>query len=181
MPRNPHKTRCQVPGCRSWAMRSETICRAHRDFELGPRAAGAPAGNLNALKTGDRARPFPPPALNRLAATIVREPDRLSHHLDPIIQSLQERTTDPHKALAALCAVLAQLLPFVSDHLVAAEMRAFVQRFPPEAQETLKPFLLKTIRRTPPGERLAYLRLIEPMIESKINAKTINGTGTPPP
>ena len=22
MPRNPHKTRCQVPGCRNWAMRA---------------------------------------------------------------------------------------------------------------------------------------------------------------
>ena len=51
MPRNPSKRRCQVPGCRNWAMRANTRCRPHRDRELGPRGAGAPAGNLNALHT----------------------------------------------------------------------------------------------------------------------------------
>jgi hypothetical protein len=33
MPRNPHKTRCQVPGRRNWAMRGHTHCRSHRDYQ----------------------------------------------------------------------------------------------------------------------------------------------------
>ena len=59
MPRNPHKTRCQTPNCRSWAMRGRTHCRTHSDRELGPRNAGAPQSNLNALKDGQHAHPLP--------------------------------------------------------------------------------------------------------------------------
>jgi hypothetical protein len=178
MPRNPHKTRCHMPGCGSWAMRGHTLCRAHRDFELGPRAAGAPAGNLNALTTGKHAQPLSRPELNRLAATIAREPDRLSDHLAPVIHSVQDRTTDPHKAIAALSATLSQLLPLVTEHLVASELRAFGRRLPPEARETIGPFLSKTVRRISPDECLTYVRLMGSMIESRINLKTITGTGT---
>jgi hypothetical protein len=62
MPRNPNKTHCQAPGCkavlRTAAIRGHTHCRSHRDAELGPRGAGAPPGNLNALKTGQDAHPL---------------------------------------------------------------------------------------------------------------------------
>jgi hypothetical protein len=56
MPRNPNKGRCQIPRCKAWAMRDHTHCRSHRDLELGPRGAGAPKGNFNALKTAANAR-----------------------------------------------------------------------------------------------------------------------------
>ncbi len=31
MPRNPHKRRCAVPGCRAWAIHRRTVCASHRD------------------------------------------------------------------------------------------------------------------------------------------------------
>jgi hypothetical protein len=50
MPGNLHKTRCQIPGCRNWAMCGHTHYRPRRDSELGPRGASAPHDNLNALR-----------------------------------------------------------------------------------------------------------------------------------
>jgi len=71
MPRNPRKTRCQTPGCRSWAIRGRTVCRSHLDDALGPRGGGAPQRNLNALKTGAHARPLAAADLHELALTRV--------------------------------------------------------------------------------------------------------------
>jgi hypothetical protein len=39
MPRNSQRTRCQVPGCRNWAMRGHSHCHPHHDSELGPHGA----------------------------------------------------------------------------------------------------------------------------------------------
>ena len=58
MPRNPNKKRCQIPNCRSWAMHEHSHCRAHLDHQLGPRGAGPPKGNVNALKSGRYAKPL---------------------------------------------------------------------------------------------------------------------------
>jgi hypothetical protein len=42
MPRNPHKTRFQMPSCRNWATRGHTHCRHQLVPETGLRGAGAP-------------------------------------------------------------------------------------------------------------------------------------------
>ncbi|MGD8857605.1 MAG: hypothetical protein PVG33_14830 [Chloroflexota bacterium] len=39
-------------------MRGYNRCRSHLDPLLGPRGAGAPRGNLNALKTGEHINPI---------------------------------------------------------------------------------------------------------------------------
>lgn len=49
-------TRCNEPGCRAWAMRGTSTCRAHAPGAL--RTGGAPAGNLNARTHGLYARHF---------------------------------------------------------------------------------------------------------------------------
>jgi hypothetical protein len=46
MPRNPRRTRCQVPGCRNWAMRGHSHWRPLRDriqASAGASAPGRPA------------------------------------------------------------------------------------------------------------------------------------------
>jgi hypothetical protein len=43
MPSSPHRTRCQVPGCRNWAMRGHTHCRSHSG------QTRAPEGNQSRL------------------------------------------------------------------------------------------------------------------------------------
>ena len=89
MPRNLNKTPCQVPGCRSWAMRGHTHCRAHRDDELGPRGAGAPSGNLNALKHGHHAQPLPLPDVKHLARQIIEQegtPDEIRNTANPVVR-----------------------------------------------------------------------------------------------
>lgn len=50
--RNPDKKRCTAltasgNPCRNYAMPGSAKCRSHRDHELAPRGAGAPAGNQN--------------------------------------------------------------------------------------------------------------------------------------
>jgi hypothetical protein len=46
--------------CRAWAMHGHTLCRSHRDDELGPRGAGAPRGNQNRFVHGFYSRHFTP-------------------------------------------------------------------------------------------------------------------------
>ena len=135
MPRNPHKTRCQTPNCRSWAMRGRTHChshsRSHSDLELSPRGAGAPQGNLNALKDGQHAHPLPRPDLRVLARQIAQEPDDLPLHIGRALQSLPSQARDPLKALRALNLIISELIPLVAGNLFAAELESFLQHFPP--------------------------------------------------
>jgi hypothetical protein len=144
MSRNPNKTPCQHPGCRSWAMRGHTLCRSHRDPELGPRGSGAPPGNLNALKTGDRAHPLPSLDLLQLAKDLARDPDRLPEHLAVAVDSIHARTHDPYRTLIALSSALGQLVPLVAAQLLAAKADTILQQLPPARR---KPFLA-TLRRT---------------------------------
>ncbi len=64
MPRNPHKTRCQQPDCRAWALRGSDPprCSAHSG------RTGAPAGNQNRLVHGFYASTLQPDELAALAA-----------------------------------------------------------------------------------------------------------------
>jgi hypothetical protein len=95
-------------------MRGHTRCRSHRDRELGPRGGGAPAGNLNALKTGDHTHPLPLLGLQRLVRQIARQPDQLPDHLHLVARSIHSRTGDPHKTLIAFRALLTDLIPQVA-------------------------------------------------------------------
>ncbi len=50
----PESRKCSRPGCKAWAMRGKDYCSAHRPG--GIPGAGAPRGNVNALKHGLYAR-----------------------------------------------------------------------------------------------------------------------------
>jgi hypothetical protein len=124
MPRNPDKTRCAIPGCRNWAMRDRARCRAHRDAELGPRGAGAPPGNLNALRHGVYARPLPAPDFERLVAEVIEQPDDLPLRIALAIRAIQARTGDLFLTLIALRTLLSHLTNRVAGHLFSAELQA---------------------------------------------------------
>ncbi len=64
MPRNPHKTRCSVPGCRAWARRGSQppLCSAHAGDRVG-----APPGNQNRRIHGFYATTLHPQELSDLA------------------------------------------------------------------------------------------------------------------
>jgi hypothetical protein len=148
MPRNPHKTHCKVPGCRAWAMRGHTRCRAHRDAELGPRGAGAPRGNLNALKHGHHSHPLPPPDLEQLAGHVTGHPDDLPYQIGLAVQSLQSRAPDPLVTLIALRRLLSQLITAVATRLFAAELQAFLRDLP----LPLRTSVLTTVQRSAPAD-----------------------------
>ena len=117
MPRNPHKRRCQSPGCRAYAMRQlpdgapADYCRSHLDPILGPRQAGPPKGNTNALKTGRYAFPVPKDKLDKLAFDLAQDPDRLPIFLAHQFKILHEGTGDVFKAFILYYRFLQQLLP----------------------------------------------------------------------
>ena len=167
MPRNPDKKRCEVPGCRAWAMRGHTRCRAHRDAERGPRGAGAPPGNLNALKHGRYSQPLPPLDLERLADHLVEHPEGLPYRVGLAAHSIQDRAGDPFLALIALRRLLAQLIPLVGARLFAAELRAFLQHLPAPMRAPTLELIRRSAPRDSPEERLVLLRKLE---------KTIDGT-----
>ena len=64
MPRNPHKTRCAVPGCHAWALHGSDPprCSPHSG------RTGAPPGNQNRLIHGFYAAALHPHELADLAA-----------------------------------------------------------------------------------------------------------------
>jgi hypothetical protein len=161
MARNPHKTRCLVPGCRNWAMRGHTRCRPHRDAELGPRGAGAPPGNLNALRTGENAHPLSPDDLGQLAQSILRTPDQLPHHLDRTIQSIHRRYRDPVKTLLALQALVPVLLSRVADDLFVAELHALRQQLPPAHQGQVELAIWRRAVPLSPIHKLELLRKLQ--------------------
>jgi hypothetical protein len=150
MPRNCSKTRCQMPDCRSWAMRGHHLCRSHLDDQMGLRGGGAPASNLNALKTADHAHPLPAPDLAALARAIARQPDHLPDLLASAVSSIHARTAaDPYKTLLALRKTLDRLLPLVAAQLVSAEVQSLLRDLPASQREPL----LAAARRCPPARR----------------------------
>jgi hypothetical protein len=160
MPRNPNKTHCQAPGCHNWAMRAHTHCRSHRDAELGPRGAGAPPGNLNALKTGQDAHPLSRSGLRTLAQQIASDPQQLPSHLQPAIGSIHARTRDPVKTLLALQAMFTDLLPLVAQNLFTAELETLLHQVPPQRRSSLQTIVWKQAVRLGPEAKLRFLRAI---------------------
>jgi len=160
MPRNPKKTRCQVSYCRAWAMRGHTRCRSHRDHELGPRNAGAPPRNLNAIKHGGYSFVLPSEQRLLLAEQILRQPDDLISHLGPIIQSLQQRTGDPIKNVAALSHLLARLVPCMIPLQFQIELEAFLRTVPPTRRKAFMDVLRCNSGSLDGWKRLSMLRAI---------------------
>jgi hypothetical protein len=157
MPRNPRKTRCQVPGCKAWAMRGHTLCRVHRDPELDPRGAGAPPGNLNALRHGAHSHPLSAAELSDLAQRIVEAEDDLPYQVGMVVQSIQARVGDPLLALMALRRVLPALIAGVAALIFDAELRAYLAPLAPQVRACLR----EIIERNLPGgpeQRLQFLR-----------------------
>jgi hypothetical protein len=161
MSRNPHKTRCQVPGCRNWAMRGHTHCRPHLDAVLGPRGAGAPPGNLNALRTGHHAQPLSPDELDQLVQAILRAPHQLPHHLDRTIQSIHRRCQEPVKTLLALQALLPAILSRVADDLFIVELHAFRQQLPPARQSQFEIEIWRHALQLSPVRKLELIRKLQ--------------------
>ena len=169
MPRNPNKTHCTYPGCRNWAMRGHTLCRAHRDAELGPRGAGAPAGNLNALKHGRHAHPLPPPDLENLALCTVEQPAEFPLQLGRVAQSIQARTGDPFAVLVALHRLLSQLLPLVATRLFESELHALSQQLPPPLCARIQTLIHHTIPHDRPARKLLLLRTLKKQLPEQDN------------
>jgi hypothetical protein len=178
MPRNPHKTRCQVPGCRNWAMRDHTHCRSHRDAELGPRGAGAPCHNLNALRTGHDAHPLTRDDLDQLVHTILRAPDQLPRHLYLTTQSIHRRCQDPVKTLLALQALIPSLLSRVADAIFVAELHDLLEELPPSRRSQIELFTWRQALQGGPIRKLEFLRALRDRIQASAGASTL---GTPPP
>lgn len=158
MPRNPKKTRCQVSYCRAWAMRGHTHCRSHRDGELGLRNAGAPPRNLNAVKHAGYSSVLPAAQRLLLAEQIIRRPDDLISHLGPVIHSLQRRTGDPIKNVAALSNLLAHLVSCMLSLQLEIEIEEFLRSLPAEKQKPLVDILRSHKGSLNGWERLSLLR-----------------------
>jgi len=174
MPRNPHKSCCQVPGCRAWAMHGDVHCRAHRDSEIGPRGGGAHHGNLNALKTGADAHPLGWPALDRLTLQITTDPDCLPDLVAGLTRDFYALThQDPHKTLAALRAVLRYLVPAVADARLAARVDAFLDQVSPEMRPKVQVTLWKHILRLPLDQRLVLLDAVVAKVLPRISKKQV--------
>jgi hypothetical protein len=141
-------------------MRGHGRCRAHRDDELGPRGAGAPSHNLNALKHGRHSRPLSQPDLERLADQILEAPGDLPYRLGLAAQSLQVRTPDPLATLLALRRLLSQLANLVAGRLVAAELRAVLDALPPELRGRTAARIAGSAPRRSPVETLFFLRRV---------------------
>ena len=161
MPRNPVKAPCQVAGCRSWAMRGLSRCRAHSDDVLGPRAVGAPIGNLNALQHGNYLSPPPADELQSLAAGIIRQPDELPEQIAALLRSIDARTGDPYLTLAALSRLLPGLAAWVAALLFAAELNAYLDPFPPPVRRRVAALVDHHMGRCSPEQRLLIFRKIK--------------------
>ena len=170
MPRNANKRRCQVPGCRSWAMRNHTHCRPHRDLELGPRGAGAPPGNLNAVRTGQHAHPISPDQRDRLVQAILSMPEQLPQYLAEAIEDIHQRCPDPVKALAALQAMIPELLIGVADGLYVAELRHLLQQQPVDRRRSALLAIELHARRLGPVHRLDLVRKLRCRLQLQAGA-----------
>jgi hypothetical protein len=142
-------------------MRDRARCRTHRDAELGPRGAGAPSGNLNALRHGAYARPLPAPDFERLVAAVIEQPDDLPLQIGLAIRSIQARTADLFLSLVALRALLSLLTDRVAGRLFSAELQAALLALPPPARDCVQATIEQYAARRCPEERLLLLRKIK--------------------
>jgi hypothetical protein len=161
MPPNPDKKRCAVSGCRAWAMRGHTLCRPHRDAELGPRGAGAPSNNLNALKHGRHSHPLPLPDLESLAAAIMDQPEDVPYQVGLVAQSIHARAGDPVLTLIATSHLLSQLASRVAAGLFDRQLHAYLRDLPAPLRERVRPTFERLVAVHSPIERLLLLKKIK--------------------
>ena len=178
MARNPNKKRCQIPNCRSWAMRDQSHCRSHLDPQLGPRHAGAPKGNFNALKSGRYANPLTADELQTLAHQLSGQPDSMPNNLastlEFAVQSIQSRATSPLHTMILLARLINQLLPYMADIEYAAGLEAFMQRLPPEKRPSIQSQIWKYALPLNPLQRPLLIRAIAKRFpETFFTSKTI--------
>lgn len=166
MPRNPNKGRCQIPRCKAWAMRDHTHCRPHRDLELGPRGAGAPKGNLNALKTAANAHFLPEPELKQLGYEIAQDADFLKKYLIQLLEEVDRCADTPIKTLLLYTRLLQQLTPVVSNNLFMVELKDYLQRLPPSRRSAFQTTIWKHAILRDPMSRLDFLRGVVNRLES---------------
>ncbi|UCC63907.1 MAG: hypothetical protein JSV36_02270 [Anaerolineae bacterium] len=173
MPRNPNATRCTVPGCKAWAMRGHSRCRAHRDAELGPRGAGAPPANLNALRHGAHSHPLSSADLGALARHIVDEPDDLAYWVGLALYDIQVRldgrrggARDPWLPLLALRRLLPQLIARVAALLLDRELDDFFAPLPPRARLAFR----AAVERAAPDDPERQLLILRQIIRCRANA-----------
>lgn len=160
MPRNPSKTRCAVPGCRAWAMRGRTRCRAHLHAELSPRGAGAPRGNLNALKNARYSDGLAEPDLDRLvaAATAAGRAGDFAYQFGLAVRALENRAADPFTLLLALDRILDRLVDRVAARLFRQELAQALAPLPALLREQIQGDLERHAARSGHKTALIVLR-----------------------
>jgi len=139
-------------------MRGQARCRVHRDDELGPRGAGAPPGNLNALKHGHHSHPLSQPDLERLADQVLQSPDDLPYQVGLAAQSLHARAPGPFATLLALRLLLDELADLVAARLLVSELQALLDVLPPELHRQVHAAVTERLPRRSPIEVLRFLR-----------------------
>ena len=170
MPCNRNKARCAVPGCGSWSMRDHVLCRAHRNAELGPGAAGAPKRNLNALKDGTHSHPLSVPDMDRFVEVLVTRPQDFAYEFGLVAHAIQSRTGDPFRTLLALRGLLPHLTSRLAARVFTEELRTFLQPLPPPLRDRAQSAIEQRVSALSPEVRLLALR-------KKECKKTINGNG----
>jgi hypothetical protein len=141
-------------------MRGRVRCRAHRDAVLGPRGAGAPLDNLNALKHGRYSDPFSPSDVESLARRAIERPADLPLQIGLAVHSLRDRIGDPLSTLLALRRLLSQLTPILAAHLFDSELSAFLDPLPPPARAQARAIVERFTPDGSPEERILFLRKI---------------------
>ena len=166
MPRNPDKKQCARPNCHSFAMHRRHLCRSHLDPELGPRGAGAPKGNLNALKKGTPSR-FNPGEIKELAQQIIDDPHHFHRRLLQYLEQAGRPPDDPLKSLIVLRALSEALIPVVAENLFTIEANELIQRFPDSARSSVQILIWQGFLNLPPLQRLFEFRKMRDQILAK--------------
>ena len=168
MPRNPDKKPCPYPACRAWAMRDRDYCRSHLDHVLGPRRAGAPIGNVNALKSGKYARPIPSKDIDELASLLLLNPEQFVYHIAQTAKSIHGRSDDALKSTMLFGRLLSNVLSRMAEITYESEFEEALQRLPVDRRPGFKKVVSKHSRRFTPIKRLIYLRtMVEKIFENK--------------
>jgi len=167
MPRNLNKRRCQTPKCRNWAMRGRTLCRSHRNHELGSGPVGAPKGNFNALKNALHAQLLAPEQLGDLAHRIAQDPYHLDRQLASVVKAIHRRAgRDPHSkatsfdanTLLLVGALVKQLLDPVASAIFNQQLDAYLDQLPDHVRADFQDTLWKHAMPLSPADRVVFLR-----------------------
>jgi hypothetical protein len=141
-------------------MRGYDQCRSHLDHTLGPRGAGAPRGNLNAVKTGQYANPMSYSMLRDLGTEIARNPDSFRATFAAHVDDLYRRVAfgppaaRAYRTLLILQETMEQLVPHVANALFIEEIELLAEDCPPQNRNLYKHDLWSLLAPLSPHERL---------------------------